>query len=93
MKFENIKVGGVYFYDWQEFMIITSITKEFVKYKSVHIRLSTGEEGVFIEKGQTATLTFKDRLVDHLKEYEDAKFWHRDFATNIIHFLFKLPKK
>lgn len=93
MKFEDVKVGGIYFYHWQEFMIITSMTKEFVKYKSVHIQLSTGEEGVSIERGQTATMTFRDRLAEHLKDYEDAKFWDRDFETNIIYFLFKLPKK
>lgn len=93
MKFEDIKIGRIYFYDWQEFIIITSITKEFVEYNHVNIRMYGGKKGVYIERDRVDTQAFKDKSIDRLKEHEDAKILDRDFETNIIYFLFKLPKK
>lgn len=90
METKDLKVDGVYFFNWKSFIIVTSITKDFIKYKSININLSTGEEKISIKREEMDTEVFKDRLLSPLKTYKEAKQYRKGFEKNIIFFLFKL---
>lgn len=92
MKLEDLKVGGVYFFSWQGFIIIEKITNKEISMKEISIRMSTGSEKVFIGYDTMSLNKFKERLLHPLKTYEEARDMQKDFETNIIFFLFRFSK-
>lgn len=91
MKFEDIKVGGLYFMAPKEFLIIQDIGSV-VKYKSVHLDLSTGKEKLSIEHRDIDVERFKSRLVEHLKTYNQIRQYDKNFETFLITFIFRLSR-